>query len=106
MTQVVDEAKLGEFMGQIVGYMTGGAMCFGVWLGDELGFYRVLADLGPASADILAGKAGCNARRTREWLDGQVALSPGTGRPTDISSRPRQCWRSPTTTRLRSSRSG
>jgi hypothetical protein len=32
MTQVVDEARLGEFMGQMVGYMTGGAMCFGVWL--------------------------------------------------------------------------
>ena len=40
MTQVVDEARLGEFMGQMVGYMTGGAMCFGVWLGDERGLYR------------------------------------------------------------------
>ena len=73
MTQAVDEAKLGEFMGQMVGYMTGGAMCFGVWLGDELGLYRVLNDLGPASADEVAGKAGCNPRLVREWLDGQVA---------------------------------
>ncbi|MEA3056365.1 MAG: hypothetical protein QOD30_1797 [Actinomycetota bacterium] len=73
MTQAVDEAKLGEFMGRMVGYMTGGAMCFGVWLGDELGLYRVLTEIGPASADDVAGKAGCNARLTREWLDGQVA---------------------------------
>ena len=73
MTQAVDEAKLGEFMGQMVGYMTGGAMCFGVWLGDELGLYRVLTEIGPATADEVAGKAGCNARLTREWLDGQVA---------------------------------
>ena len=73
MTQTVDEAKLGEFMGQMVGYMTGGAMCFGVWLGDELGLYRVLTEIGPATADEVAGKAGCNARLTREWLDGQVA---------------------------------
>jgi hypothetical protein len=42
MTQAVDMAKLEQFMGQMVGYMTGGAMCFGVWLGDELGLYRVL----------------------------------------------------------------
>src|SRR6185369_10634099 len=73
MAQAVDEAKLGEFMGQMVGYMTGGAMCFGVWLGDELGLYRVLTDIGLATVDELAGKAGCNPRLTREWLDVQVA---------------------------------
>ena len=73
MTQAIDEAKLGELMGQMVGYMTGGAMCFGVWLGDELGLYRVLTEVGPATADEVAGKAGCNPRLVREWLDGQVA---------------------------------
>ena len=73
MTQPVDEAKLEQFMGQMVGYMTGSAMCFGVWLGDELGLYRVLTDIGPATADEVAGKAGCNPRLVREWLDGQVA---------------------------------
>ncbi len=73
MTQTIDESRLEQFMGQMVGYMTGGAMCFGVWLGDELGLYRVLADVGATSADTIAGKAGCNARLVREWLDGQVA---------------------------------
>jgi 2-polyprenyl-3-methyl-5-hydroxy-6-metoxy-1,4-benzoquinol methylase len=73
MTQAADEARLGELMGQVVGYMTGGAMCFGMWLGDELGLYRVLTEIGPASADDVAAKAGCNARLVREWLDGQVA---------------------------------
>ncbi len=29
--------------------------------------------IGPATADEVAGKAGCNARLVREWLDGQVA---------------------------------
>jgi SAM-dependent methyltransferase len=73
MSTTIDEAKLQEFMGQMVGYMTGGAMCFGVWLGDELGLYQTLDRIGPASADDLAGKAGCNPRLVREWLDGQVA---------------------------------
>jgi hypothetical protein len=36
----VDEAKLGEFMSRMVGYMTGGAACFAIWLGDELDLYR------------------------------------------------------------------
>jgi SAM-dependent methyltransferase len=70
---VVDEARLDEFMGRMVGYMVGGAACFGIWLGDELGLYRTLADGGALSADRLAGQTGCNARLVREWLDGQTA---------------------------------
>ena len=73
MTDTIDTSKLEQFMGQMIGHMTGGAMCFGVWLGDELGLYRTLADTGSASADRLASAAGCNARLVREWLDGQVA---------------------------------
>jgi SAM-dependent methyltransferase len=73
MADTIDEAKLGEFMGRVAGYMTGGAMCFGVWLGDELGLYRTLASAGQLTADELAGKAGCNPRLVREWLDGQAA---------------------------------
>jgi SAM-dependent methyltransferase len=73
MAAAVNEEKLGEFMGQMVGHMTGGALCFAVWLGDELGLYRVLAGAGAISADDVAGKAGCNPRLVREWLDGQAS---------------------------------
>jgi SAM-dependent methyltransferase len=83
MTQVIDETKVEQFMGQMVGYMTGGALCFGVWLGDELGLYRVLVEDGAASADHVAERAGCNARLVREWLDGQVAGGLVTWNGTD-----------------------
>ena len=73
MAATVDEEKLGELMGQVVGHMTGGALCFAIWVGDELGLYRVLAGAGPMTAEDVAGKAGCNTRLVREWLDGQVA---------------------------------
>ena len=69
----MDEAKLEEFMGNLVGFMTGGALCFGIWIGDELGLYRVLAAGASMSADEVAAKAGCNPRLVREWLDGQAA---------------------------------
>lgn len=72
-TTAVDETKLEEFMGRMVGYMTGGAACFGIWLGDELGLYRALAHGGPRSAVEIASEAGCNPRLVREWLDGQTA---------------------------------
>src|SRR5437879_13484437 len=68
-----DEAKLEELMGRMVGFMTGGAVCIGIWLGDELGLYRALVAEGPTGADAVAAEAGCNPRLVREWLDGQAA---------------------------------
>ncbi|HMF03636.1 MAG TPA: class I SAM-dependent methyltransferase [Acidimicrobiia bacterium] len=69
----MDEAALGQLMEQVVGYMTGGAMCFGIWLGDELGLYQAMAGSGALTSDEVAAKAGCNPRLVRELLDGQVA---------------------------------
>ena len=69
----IDETKLEELMGRLGGFMTGGALCAAIWLGDELGLYRVLAGSGTLTADEVAGKSGCNPRLVREWLDGQVA---------------------------------
>ena len=68
-----DEAKLQEFMGRIVGHLTGAAAVYGILLGDELGMYRALVEGGPMTADVLADNLGCNRRLTREWLDGQAA---------------------------------
>ena len=69
----IDETRVEEFMGQLVGHMTGSALCLGIWLGDELGFYRVLAERGAMSADELAVQSECHERLVREWLDGQAA---------------------------------
>src|SRR6476469_10439387 len=60
-------------MGTMVGYMTGGALCFSVLLGDELGLYRAMAGAGALSYDDVSKRAECNPRLVREWLDGQVA---------------------------------
>ena len=68
-----DQAKLQEFMGRVIGYLTGAAAVYGMLLGDELGLYRGLVEAGPTSADALADKVGCNRRLVREWLDGQAA---------------------------------
>lgn len=73
MTTTIDESRLEQLMEQLVGYMTGNAVCLGMWLGDELGFYAELADAGPTKAETLAEKTGCNARLVREWLDSQAA---------------------------------
>jgi 2-polyprenyl-3-methyl-5-hydroxy-6-metoxy-1,4-benzoquinol methylase len=72
-TGAIDEARLEQFMGQMVGHMTGATACFSIWLGDELGLYRALARESARSADELAGEVGCHPRLVREWLDGQAA---------------------------------
>ena len=51
MTTTVDDAKLEALMGQLVGHMTGSALCFGIWLGDELGLYRLLSQV-PDSEEL------------------------------------------------------
>ena len=44
----------------------------GIYLGDRLGWYRSLADDGPASPDELASRTGTDARYAREWLEQQA----------------------------------
>jgi SAM-dependent methyltransferase len=73
MAVSIDEARLEEYVGQIVGFMTGSVVCSAIWLGDELGLYRSLARTGATTSDALATDTGCHPRLVREWLDGQAA---------------------------------
>ena len=41
----IDQARLEAFMGKMIGLMTGGTICYSIWLGDELGLYRELLSL-------------------------------------------------------------
>jgi hypothetical protein len=68
-----DQKNLDAFMGKMIGHMTGALLCYGIWLGDELGFYREMAGAGPCKADWVATRTRCNPRLVREWLDGQAA---------------------------------
>jgi 2-polyprenyl-3-methyl-5-hydroxy-6-metoxy-1,4-benzoquinol methylase len=68
----VDEDRLGELMATLGMYMTGGALCLAMWMGDELGLYRAMAGAGALTSDDVAKATSCNARLVREWLDGQA----------------------------------
>lgn len=45
---------------------------FAVYLGDRLGYYRALAEGGPATSDDLAARTGTHERYAREWLEQQA----------------------------------
>ena len=58
--------------GRLIDGLTQAMEIFGVYLGVELGLYRVLAAAGSATEDELAGQAGVAARYAREWLEQQA----------------------------------
>lgn len=72
MTQL-NEATLNELVGRVLGDIGGAVSVPLVRIGDALGLYRTLKEIGPATADELANAAGCAARYVREWLSAQAA---------------------------------
>jgi 2-polyprenyl-3-methyl-5-hydroxy-6-metoxy-1,4-benzoquinol methylase len=67
----VDEAKLDEFIQRFAGDFGAALHATTVVIGDKLGLYRALADLGPTDAAGLASATGCDARLVQEWLNAQ-----------------------------------
>jgi hypothetical protein len=69
----VDEAKLNELLGKMLGEV-GAAMAIGlVLLGDKFGLYKALAAAGPMTSDELASRTGTAPRYVREWAAAQAA---------------------------------
>ena len=73
MTTAINEAKLHEFVGKMVGDL--GAIVNGalVITGDKLGLYKALAEDQPMTPEELATKTGTRERYIREWLSAQAA---------------------------------
>ncbi|MEO7381234.1 MAG: class I SAM-dependent methyltransferase [Paracoccaceae bacterium] len=69
----MDETRLNELIGKVLGDL-GGAMSVPlVRIGDSLGLYTTLDRIGAATPDTLALAAGCDRRYVREWLSAQAA---------------------------------
>lgn len=71
--QLIDEAKLDEFMGRFVGDLGAAMSAALVVIGDRLGLYRALAGSDRLTADELAQHTGTDSRYVREWLSNQAA---------------------------------
>ena len=69
----IDEQKLNELLGRVVGDLSSGYGGVMVSLGDKLGLYKAMAGAGPLSSRELAKRSGCAERYVREWLNAQVA---------------------------------
>jgi len=70
---MVDEAKLHQFVGQMLSDLGGAASIALVRIGDRLGLYKTLHERGPMTVAEFAAAAGVNERYLREWLSHQAA---------------------------------
>jgi SAM-dependent methyltransferase len=72
-TTAVNEDRLNDLLGRFVTDLGAAVHAGNVVVGDRLGLYAGLAEIGPASPAQLASQTGTNSRYVREWLAGQAA---------------------------------
>ncbi|MCP4092867.1 MAG: methyltransferase domain-containing protein [Planctomycetes bacterium] len=88
----INESKLHELLGQMVGDMGAAAVAPLVIIGDRLGLYKALAAHGPSSTQQIADVTGTTERYVREWCaaqagSGYIELDAASG---DFSMTPEQ----------------
>jgi hypothetical protein len=69
----MDQDKLNQFMGQMVGELGAAMNAALVLIGDKLGLYKAMAGAGPITPAELARKTNTDERYVREWLSAQAA---------------------------------
>jgi len=74
MSAQPDRDALLAFSRKVSGSITGGLNCALTLIGDQLGLYRALADIGPADSESLAAKTNLSERWVREWLYQQACI--------------------------------
>jgi SAM-dependent methyltransferase len=69
----IDQAKLEQFLAQVVGELGAAMNAALVLIGEKLGLYKAMAGAGPMTAAELARKTSTDERYVREWLSAQAA---------------------------------
>lgn len=66
------EEERDSFMGRFLDYTAGAFNIFAIYIGDRLGLYRALTELGLATSTELASYTQTHERYIREWLEQQA----------------------------------
>jgi len=69
----VDPEKLNALAGKFLNDMGAAITGPSILIGEQLGWYKALAENGPSTSEELAKKSGAHERYLREWLAGQAA---------------------------------
>jgi hypothetical protein len=79
------DGRRDELVERLFGAVLGMNDLYMVYIGERLGFYRALVEIGPATPAELSAAAGTHERYTREWLEQQAVTGilevedPGEG---------------------------
>ncbi len=69
----IDQEKLNQFLGQVVGELGAAMNAALVLVGEKLGLYKAMAGAGAMTAGELARRTNSDERYVREWLSAQAA---------------------------------
>lgn len=81
MAQPLDESKLNELIGKVIGDVAGSMSLFLAYIGDQVGLFDALDGAGELTVEELAAKTGINRQYLHEWLGsvsaaGYVTINP------------------------------
>jgi SAM-dependent methyltransferase len=68
MSEAIDEARLEQQIGKVIGDVAGAMSLFMAYLGDQAGVFAAMDGAGPLTCDALAAKTGLNPKYLHEWL--------------------------------------
>ena len=68
MSEAIDETRLNELIGKVIGDVAGAMSLFMAYLGDQAGVFAALDGAGRLSLAELAAKTGLNEKYLHEWL--------------------------------------
>ena len=69
---VVDQTKVEQFVGRVLGDTSATLVSLLAAIGDRLGLFKELAASGPVTSADFASRTGINERYAREWLGGMA----------------------------------
>src|SRR2546429_9345686 len=67
-----DRAKAKAFTQLMVRHLEGAAVSVMLEIGRRVGLFEAMAEMGPATSEVIAETAGLNERYVREWLAAMV----------------------------------
>lgn len=71
--RTINEDRMNEFLGKVVGDFGAALSSALVYIGQKLGLYKAMVDVGPVTPSELAQHTNTNERYVREWLINQAA---------------------------------
>jgi 2-polyprenyl-3-methyl-5-hydroxy-6-metoxy-1,4-benzoquinol methylase len=74
MSEAIDETRLNELIGKVIGDVAGAMSLYMAYLGDQAGVFAAMDGAGPVTVEQLAARTGLNEKYLHEWL-GSVAAA-------------------------------